>query len=82
VALRYEPTRRIILIETNTNPALHTDGVTLTDLLPRLVDGALDLVLTSNLPVDSNSECGGVKSREQFQTDLPSQYELLFDEAR
>lgn len=82
IALRNDPSRQLLLIETNTNPAMHTDNEVLTSLLPRVIDGALELVLAANLPADKSGECGGVKHRTQYQTDLPSQFRLIYDEER
>lgn len=82
VALRNDPTRKLLLIETNTNPALHTDGTALEKILPAMVDATLELVLAANLPEDKNGECGGVKPRSQFLTDLPGEFKLIFDENR
>ena len=36
---------RLILLEVNTNPALSLDNTVLTNLLPNVVDGAIELVL-------------------------------------
>lgn len=69
----------LYLLEMNTNPALSLDNAVLEELLPRVVDGALELVLKVQGPeVESLEEVNVVGEG----TVLPSQYELLLDEAR
>lgn len=82
VHLRNDNSRQLLLIETNTNPALHIDCDAQANLLPFVVDGALELVLASNVPSDKNGECAGVRSRTQYHTDLPSRFQLIYDEER
>ncbi|CAN0339753.1 unnamed protein product, partial [Ectocarpus fasciculatus] len=46
--LRDSKMPKLLLIETNTNPALHTDGTALEKILPAMVDATLELVLAAN----------------------------------
>lgn len=82
VTLRNDNTRRLLLLEANTNPALFVDSDAQASIIPHVVDGALELVLAANLPPDKNGECGGVKSRSQYLTDLPGRFRLIYDENR
>jgi len=67
---------RLYLLEINTNPALSLDNKVLEDLLPRVVDGALGLVLQTQ--GSDVSDLAGVHIHPE--NPLPSQYHLIFDE--
>jgi hypothetical protein len=69
----------LFLLEMNTNPALSLDNAVLEELLPRVVDGALELVLKVQGPEVENLEDVNVMSEDMV---MPSQYQLLLDEAR
>lgn len=69
----------LFLLEMNTNPALSLDNAVLEELLPRVVDGALELVLKTQGPEVENLE---EVSTQGEGVVMPSQYELLLDEAR
>ena len=81
---------QLLLLEVNTNPALSLDNSTLAEILPRMVDGALELVLNSQGP-DLPQAAGagpGAGTGPTAATDarmlagLPGQWELLIDEAK
>ena len=62
----------ISLIEVNTNPALHvSDGQVLQQLLPGVVEGALDIVLAEQ----------GMESSQPCAEDARKNYTLIFDES-
>lgn len=65
-------TNQLYLLEVNTNPALSRDNAVLEELLPRVVDGCIDLVL--NLQGPGRIEEGQVLSNP------PGQYKLIYDE--
>lgn len=68
---------QLYLLEINTNPALSLDNGVLEDLLPGVVDGAVQLVLDTQGPdVDINASTADFSTKE-----LPGQFQLLFDEA-
>eukprot|EP01039_Chlorochromonas_danica_P001411 gene1411-1534_t len=66
---------QLFLLEINTNPALSLDNGVLEELLPGVVDGALDLVLQTQGP-----EVTDLESVSLPDVKLPSGYELIFDE--
>lgn len=68
--------RQLLLLEVNTNPALSLDNAVLEELLPRVVDGALDLVLQAQGP-----DRGTADTDEAMLASLPGQWQLLLDEA-
>ncbi|RYH20005.1 hypothetical protein EON65_24950 [archaeon] len=66
----------LYLLEINTNPALSLDNAVLEELLPGVVDGALELVLATQGPdVQDLSSPGPPET-------LPGQFQLVFDEAK
>lgn len=77
------------LLEVNTNPAMSLDNAVLEDLLPRVIDGALELVLQTQGP-DVVAEAGSVQAVqvnvEQILAEkLPTtraDFRLLYDESR
>jgi|LauGreSBDMM110SN_4_FD.fasta_scaffold105315_2 hypothetical protein len=66
---------KLLLLEVNTNPALSLDNGVLEDLLPVVVDGALDLVLRAQGP-DRQPE----HTDEALLSSIPGQWQLLLDE--
>ena len=69
-----DDSNKLVLIECNTNPSLSLDNSTLADMLPGVVEGALDLVLSAqgpDRPEDNDRFLGKA---------LPSQWQLIFDE--
>ena len=67
---------KLLLLEVNTNPALSLDNAVLEELLPVVVDGALELVLNSQGP---DRVAGTTDAALLGQ--LPGSWQLLFDEA-
>jgi hypothetical protein len=67
---------KLLLLEVNTNPALSLDNAVLEELLPVVVDGALELVLNSQGP----DRVAGT-SDATYLGQLPGSWQLLFDEA-
>lgn len=64
---------KLYLLEVNTNPAMSKDNHVLEDLLPRVVDGAIELVISHQRPeLEAAKECPDIYA---------SDYQLLFDEA-
>ena len=68
--------RKLYLLEVNTNPALSLDNAVLEELLPVVVDGALDLVLSSQGP-----DRPSTATDDALLANLPGRWELLYDEA-
>jgi hypothetical protein len=65
------------LIETSSPLSFRSDNAILADLLPGVVDGALDLVLKVQGPDLDLSQCADSSSAES----LPGAYSLLYDES-
>lgn len=78
------------LLEVNTNPAMSLDNDVLEDLLPRVIDGALELVLQTQGP-DAIADAGGdiqsanIDIQNVLSQKLPStksDFKLIFDESK
>lgn len=68
----------VVLLEVNTNPALSLDNQCLANLLPGVVDGALQLILDSQGPDrTTDGDLDGFLSHS-----LPSSYQLIYNEAK
>ena len=67
---------QLLLLEVNTNPALSLDNAVLEELLPVVVDGALDLVLSCQGPDREPSA-----SDAAVLASLPGRWQLLLDES-
>lgn len=57
---------------------IFTDNAVLADLLPAVVDGAIDLVLKVQRPTDRSSAADGTENPDSNM--LPGAYQLIFDE--
>lgn len=62
--------------QANTNPALSLDNAVLEDLLPKVVDGALELVLATQGP-----DRAATATDAELLAALPGRWSLLVDEA-
>lgn len=77
------------LLEVNTNPAMSLDNAVLEDLLPRVIDGALELVLQTQGP-DIVAEAGSIEAvqvnvEQVLAEKLPAtraDFRLLYDESK
>lgn len=72
---------QLVLLEINTNPALSLDNHVLEELLPGVVDGALELVLQTQGPDVELQENVDVESILRDKMPPKSQFQLIFNEA-
>ena len=79
---------KVYLIEVNTNPAMSKDNAVLDDLLPRVIDGAIDKVLSHQGPKNCNkiislpaqTSVESINNGEDKEKRYKHNYELIFDE--
>lgn len=68
-------TNKLSMLEINTNPSLTLDNSTLANMLPDIVDGAIELVMQSQGPERRLTD-----PDDFLKTDLPGRFSLIFDE--
>lgn len=68
-------TNKLHLLEINTNPSLTLDNSTLANMLPDIVDGAIELVMQSQGPDRRITD-----PDDFLKGDLPGKFTLIFDE--
>eukprot|EP00598_Pedospumella_elongata_P000985 CAMPEP_0184975758 /NCGR_PEP_ID=MMETSP1098-20130426/6898_1 /TAXON_ID=89044 /ORGANISM="Spumella elongata, Strain CCAP 955/1" /LENGTH=912 /DNA_ID=CAMNT_0027498531 /DNA_START=40 /DNA_END=2778 /DNA_ORIENTATION=- len=66
---------KLSLLEINTNPSLTLDNSTLANMLPDIVDGAIELVMQSQGPDRRSGD-----NDDFLKADLPGKFSLIFDE--
>mmetsp|Transcript_53937 Transcript_53937/g.106410 ORF Transcript_53937/g.106410 Transcript_53937/m.106410 type:complete len:908 (+) Transcript_53937:46-2769(+) len=66
---------KLSLLEINTNPSLTLDNTTLANMLPDIVDGAIELVMQSQGPDRRLSD-----PDEFLKSPLPGKFSLIYDE--
>ena len=66
---------KLSLLEINTNPSLTLDNTTLANMLPDIVDGAIELVMQSQGPDRRLSD-----PDDFLKSPLPGKFSLIYDE--